>query len=129
MLTSPNILCRFQRPPGAVSSPMLGLEAVNDSLDAFGFENFHCLCVCCCSAEHTSGVTILRSVTEVQKFVVSRAEGNDDGSNADDARRLVENMKTSITEGTHIYGELEEGNEYGNVIHYLKPPATTIVFP
>ncbi|KAI3873891.1 hypothetical protein MKW98_001540 [Papaver atlanticum] len=33
----------FQRPPGAVSSSMLGLEAVNDSLDDFGFEDFHCL--------------------------------------------------------------------------------------
>ncbi|KAI3840726.1 hypothetical protein MKX03_010970 [Papaver bracteatum] len=61
-------------------------------------------------------VTTLRSVTEVQEFVVSRAEGNDDGSNADDARRLVENMEMSMTEGTQIYGELEEGDEYGSEI-------------
>ncbi|KAI3953908.1 hypothetical protein MKW98_017732 [Papaver atlanticum] len=44
------------------------------------------------------------------------AEGNDDGSNADDARRLVENMEMSITEGTQIYGELEEGDEYGSEV-------------
>ncbi|MCL7031400.1 hypothetical protein MKW94_001790 [Papaver nudicaule] len=37
------MLARFQRPPGAVSSSMLGLEAVNGSLDDFGFEDFHCL--------------------------------------------------------------------------------------
>ncbi|RZC75392.1 hypothetical protein C5167_050874 [Papaver somniferum] len=33
----------FQRPQGAVSSSMLGLEAVNGSLDDFSFEDFHCL--------------------------------------------------------------------------------------
>ncbi|RZC69956.1 hypothetical protein C5167_033082 [Papaver somniferum] len=37
------MLARFQRPPGAVSSSMLGLEAVNGTLDDFGFEDFHCL--------------------------------------------------------------------------------------
>ncbi|KAI3926295.1 hypothetical protein MKW98_028431, partial [Papaver atlanticum] len=63
-----------------------------------------------------------QEVAEVQEFVVSRAEGNDDGINVDDARRLVENMENSITEGTQIYGELEEGNEYGNVSHHLHQP-------
>ncbi|RZC60799.1 hypothetical protein C5167_022558 [Papaver somniferum] len=65
---------------------------------------------------HLVQVTTLRSVTETQEFVISRAEGNNDGSNADDARRLVENMEMSITEGTQIYGELEEGDEYGSEV-------------
>lgn len=34
------ILSRFQRPPGAISSSMLGLEALTGSLDAFGFEDY-----------------------------------------------------------------------------------------
>ncbi|KAI3970700.1 hypothetical protein MKX01_024347 [Papaver californicum] len=64
---------------------------------------------------HLVQVTTLESVTEVQEFIVSRAEGND-GSNADDARRLVENMEMSITEGTQIYCEHEEGDEYGSEV-------------
>ncbi|XP_042493533.1 cyclin-B1-2-like [Macadamia integrifolia] len=35
------ILSRFQRPPGALSSSMLGLEALTGSLDEFGFEDYH----------------------------------------------------------------------------------------
>ncbi|KAI6670509.1 hypothetical protein NL676_005394 [Syzygium grande] len=34
------ILSRFQRPPGAISSSMLGLEALTGSLDDFGFEDY-----------------------------------------------------------------------------------------
>ncbi|KAL8137401.1 hypothetical protein V2J09_003402 [Rumex salicifolius] len=34
------ILSRFQRPPGPVSSSMLGLEAVTGSLDDIGFEDY-----------------------------------------------------------------------------------------
>ncbi|XP_031279345.1 cyclin-B1-2-like [Pistacia vera] len=34
------ILSRFQRPPGAVPSSMLGLEALTGSLDDFGFEDY-----------------------------------------------------------------------------------------
>ncbi|KAL0009795.1 hypothetical protein SO802_004903 [Lithocarpus litseifolius] len=34
------ILSRFQRPPGAISSSMLGLEALTGSLDEFGFEDY-----------------------------------------------------------------------------------------
>nr|XP_007131540.1 hypothetical protein PHAVU_011G021700g [Phaseolus vulgaris]ESW03534.1 hypothetical protein PHAVU_011G021700g [Phaseolus vulgaris] len=33
------ILSRFQRPPGPISSSMLGLEAVTGSIDRFGFED------------------------------------------------------------------------------------------
>ncbi|RZC72350.1 hypothetical protein C5167_035580 [Papaver somniferum] len=50
------------------------------------------------------------------------AERNHDGNNAGDVRRLVENMEKSITEETQIYGELEEGNEYGIVSHHLHQP-------
>ncbi|KAI3931256.1 hypothetical protein MKX01_040173 [Papaver californicum] len=64
---------------------------------------------------HLVQVTTLKSVTEVQEFIVSRVEGNN-GSNADDARRLVENMEMSITEGTRIYGEHEEADEYGSEV-------------
>lgn len=32
--------CRFQRPPGAIPSSMLGLEALTGSLDDFGFEDY-----------------------------------------------------------------------------------------
>lgn len=32
--------CRFQRPPGAIPSSLLGLEAVTGSLDNFGFEDY-----------------------------------------------------------------------------------------
>ncbi|XP_042500479.1 cyclin-B1-2-like [Macadamia integrifolia] len=35
------ILSRFQRPPGALPSSMLGLEALSGSLDDFGFEEYH----------------------------------------------------------------------------------------
>ncbi|KAJ4960317.1 hypothetical protein NE237_020227 [Protea cynaroides] len=35
------ILSRFQRPPGALSSSMLGLEALSGSLDDFSFEDYH----------------------------------------------------------------------------------------
>ncbi|KAF8378486.1 hypothetical protein HHK36_029828 [Tetracentron sinense] len=31
---------RFQRPPGAIPSSMLGLEALTGSLDDFGFEDY-----------------------------------------------------------------------------------------
>ncbi|XP_010262639.1 PREDICTED: cyclin-B1-2 [Nelumbo nucifera] len=34
------ILSRFQRPPGALPSSMLGLEAITGSLDDFGFEDY-----------------------------------------------------------------------------------------
>ncbi|XP_048328845.1 cyclin-B1-2 [Ziziphus jujuba] len=34
------ILSRFQRPPGAIPSSMLGLEALTGSLDDFGFEDY-----------------------------------------------------------------------------------------
>ncbi|KAG6716256.1 hypothetical protein I3843_04G037500 [Carya illinoinensis] len=34
------ILSRFQRPPGAIPSSMLGLEAVTGGLDDFGFEDY-----------------------------------------------------------------------------------------
>ncbi|MQL70809.1 hypothetical protein Taro_003128 [Colocasia esculenta] len=34
------ILSRFQRPPGALSSSMLGLEVLTGSLDEFGFEDY-----------------------------------------------------------------------------------------
>ncbi|CAL1390734.1 unnamed protein product [Linum trigynum] len=34
------ILTRFQRPPGPIPSSMLGLEAMNGSLDDFGFEDY-----------------------------------------------------------------------------------------
>ncbi|XP_065854360.1 cyclin-B1-2 [Euphorbia lathyris] len=34
------ILSRFQRPPGPISSSMLGLEAITGSLDNFGFEDY-----------------------------------------------------------------------------------------
>ncbi|KAJ9682942.1 hypothetical protein PVL29_018794 [Vitis rotundifolia] len=34
------ILSRFQRPPGAIPSSMLGLEALTGSLDNFGFEDY-----------------------------------------------------------------------------------------
>ncbi|KAF9618221.1 hypothetical protein IFM89_000856 [Coptis chinensis] len=34
------ILARFQRPPGALPSAMLGYEALTGSLDDFGFEDF-----------------------------------------------------------------------------------------
>ncbi|CAL0332044.1 unnamed protein product [Lupinus luteus] len=34
------ILSRFQRPPGAIPSSMLGLEAVTGDLDNFGFEDY-----------------------------------------------------------------------------------------
>lgn len=32
--------CRFQRPPGAIPSSMLGLEAYTGSLDHIGFEDY-----------------------------------------------------------------------------------------
>ncbi|XP_043693914.1 cyclin-B1-2-like [Telopea speciosissima] len=35
------ILSRFQRPPGALPSSMLGLEALTGILDEFGFEDYH----------------------------------------------------------------------------------------
>ncbi|XP_021743873.1 cyclin-B1-2-like [Chenopodium quinoa] len=34
------ILSRFQRPPGPISSSMLGLEAVTGTLDDIGFEDY-----------------------------------------------------------------------------------------
>ncbi|KAJ3704240.1 hypothetical protein LUZ61_007945 [Rhynchospora tenuis] len=34
------ILARFQRPPGALPSSMLGLEALTGALDDFGFEDY-----------------------------------------------------------------------------------------
>lgn len=34
------ILSRFQRPPGAIQSSMLGLEALTGTLDDFGFEDY-----------------------------------------------------------------------------------------
>ncbi|KAL5581983.1 hypothetical protein UlMin_014425 [Ulmus minor] len=34
------ILSRFQRPPGAIPSSMLGLEALTGNLDNFGFEDY-----------------------------------------------------------------------------------------
>ncbi|XP_068638168.1 cyclin-B1-2-like isoform X1 [Aristolochia californica] len=34
------ILSRFQRPPGALPSSRLGLEALDSSLDYFGFEDY-----------------------------------------------------------------------------------------
>ncbi|KAM7268091.1 hypothetical protein ACFE04_010257 [Oxalis oulophora] len=34
------ILSRFQRPPGAIPSSMLGLEAISGDLDNFGFEDY-----------------------------------------------------------------------------------------
>ncbi|XP_010265292.1 PREDICTED: cyclin-B1-2-like [Nelumbo nucifera] len=34
------ILSRFQRPPGALPSSMLGFEALTGSLDDFGFEDY-----------------------------------------------------------------------------------------
>ncbi|XP_062106340.1 cyclin-B1-2-like [Humulus lupulus] len=34
------ILSRFQRPPGAIPSSMLGLEAMTGTLDDFGFEDY-----------------------------------------------------------------------------------------
>ncbi|KAJ7974211.1 cyclin-B1-2-like [Quillaja saponaria] len=34
------ILSRFQRPPGAIPSSMLGLEAITGSLNDFGFEDY-----------------------------------------------------------------------------------------
>ncbi|GMN57042.1 hypothetical protein TIFTF001_026150 [Ficus carica] len=34
------ILSRFQRPPGAIPSSMLGLEALTGTLDDFGFEDY-----------------------------------------------------------------------------------------
>ncbi|XP_021887982.1 cyclin-B1-2-like [Carica papaya] len=34
------ILSRFQRPPGAIPSSMVGLEALTGSLDNFGFEDY-----------------------------------------------------------------------------------------
>ncbi|CAN0928958.1 CYCB1-2 [Linum grandiflorum] len=34
------LLTRFQRPPGAIPSSMLGLEAITGSLDNFGFEDY-----------------------------------------------------------------------------------------
>ncbi|XP_068642413.1 cyclin-B1-2-like [Aristolochia californica] len=34
------ILARFQRPPGALPSSSLGLEALDGSLDYFGFEDY-----------------------------------------------------------------------------------------
>ncbi|KAA8530544.1 hypothetical protein F0562_005253 [Nyssa sinensis] len=34
------ILSRFQRPPGAVPSSMLGLEALTGDLESFGFEDY-----------------------------------------------------------------------------------------
>ncbi|CAN1126199.1 CYCB1-2 [Linum perenne] len=34
------LLTRFQRPPGAIPSSMLGLEAMTGSLDNFGFEDY-----------------------------------------------------------------------------------------
>ncbi|KAE9593451.1 hypothetical protein Lal_00029307 [Lupinus albus] len=34
------ILSRFQRPPGAIPSSMLGLEALTGDLDNFGFEDY-----------------------------------------------------------------------------------------
>ncbi|KAJ7971192.1 cyclin-B1-2-like [Quillaja saponaria] len=34
------IISRFQRPPGAIPSSMLGLEAMTGSLDDFGFEDY-----------------------------------------------------------------------------------------
>ncbi|KAM3224050.1 hypothetical protein ACQJBY_057440 [Aegilops geniculata] len=34
------ILSRFQRPPGALPSSMLGYEAMTGSLDDFGFEDY-----------------------------------------------------------------------------------------
>ncbi|KAL5722296.1 hypothetical protein ACHQM5_005834 [Ranunculus cassubicifolius] len=37
------ILSRFQRPPGALPSSMLGYEALTGSLDDFGFEDYHCV--------------------------------------------------------------------------------------
>ncbi|KAH7532879.1 hypothetical protein FEM48_Zijuj04G0069400 [Ziziphus jujuba var. spinosa] len=36
----PAIFVRFQRPPGAIPSSMLGLEALTGSLDDFGFEDY-----------------------------------------------------------------------------------------
>ncbi|KAF6143820.1 hypothetical protein GIB67_016741 [Kingdonia uniflora] len=37
------ILSRFQRPPGALPSSMLGLEALTGSLDDYNFGDYHCL--------------------------------------------------------------------------------------
>ncbi|MFX9846109.1 proteasome maturation protein, partial [Acinetobacter baumannii] len=34
------ILSKFQRPPGAIPSSYLGLEAITGSLDNFGFEDY-----------------------------------------------------------------------------------------
>ncbi|KAH7686126.1 Proteasome maturation factor Ump1 protein [Dioscorea alata] len=34
------IFARFKRPPGAIPSSMLGLEALTSSLDDFGFEDY-----------------------------------------------------------------------------------------
>ncbi|XP_057955754.1 uncharacterized protein LOC131143447 [Malania oleifera] len=34
------ILSRFQRPPGAIPSSMLGLEALDGNLEGFGFEDY-----------------------------------------------------------------------------------------
>ncbi|MEI6984451.1 hypothetical protein WCV48_32775, partial [Klebsiella pneumoniae] len=34
------ILSRFQRPPGALPSSLLGYEALTGSLDDFGFEDY-----------------------------------------------------------------------------------------
>ncbi|XP_073156933.1 cyclin-B1-2-like [Henckelia pumila] len=34
------ILSKFQRPPGAIPSSFLGLEAIDGSLEAFGFEDY-----------------------------------------------------------------------------------------
>ncbi|KAH7575984.1 hypothetical protein JRO89_XS02G0268600 [Xanthoceras sorbifolium] len=34
------ILSRFQRPPGAIASSMLGLESLTGRLDDFGFEDY-----------------------------------------------------------------------------------------
>lgn len=34
------MICRFQRPPGALPSSMLGLEALTGDLDDFGVEDY-----------------------------------------------------------------------------------------
>ncbi|MCL7022743.1 hypothetical protein MKW94_005695 [Papaver nudicaule] len=64
---------------------------------------------------HLVQVTTLKSATEVREFTINTGDGND-GSKTDDARRLGENMEMSITEGTQIYGEREEGDEYGSEV-------------
>ncbi|OVA09014.1 hypothetical protein BVC80_9097g79 [Macleaya cordata] len=62
---------------------------------------------------HLVQVTTLKSVMEVQEFIIDGAAEND-GSNAD-TRRLAESMEFNGTECTEIYGE-ERGEEYGSEV-------------